>query len=602
VSSRPAARTRRTAPRGEPGEPGPGTVVVVSASVGGGHDGAAREFARRLREHGFDVRVHDFLTVLPGRVGPAMRTTYQVMASRVPWFYGMLYRTVRHHAWRWLVRTLLAPARRRMLRLIPPDVAAVVSVYPLASHTIGELRRRGRLDAPTITYLTDFSVHALWVAAGIDQHCALHLVSARQASRLGASGVLVGGPAVSPAFAPAGVAARRAARVELGLPPAGRLALLVAGSWGVGAVERAAVEIARTGIAAPVVVCGRNAELRERLGRRGLPLVLGWVEDMPTLLRAADVVVENAGGLTSLEAMASGVPVLTYRPFPGHGRTNAAAMAEAGVTAWVRRPDQLGPALVELLDGPRGRRQVAAGLALVGTDPTPMVLAAASRPVPVPLAVHRAVRTRAAVAGVALIVALGWNATAGARLAVQHGFHTVPRAREGVYLIVHPGDRTDLDPATVRRLGADHAAVAVDADYARRHGASVSALVAAGLAPVNAGPGPPYQTGIVGGRADIRRAASAVRKLTGRTPQLYLSGPDVDAVDVSMLSLAHEAIVLPDLRVNPDDGAYRLRPGMIVLIECDRVTDCRIGALLTALEEQARALPAGFDSLEELAR
>ncbi len=601
MSSRPAAGSGGIAPDGR--ESGAGTVIVVSASVGGGHDGAAYEFARRLREHGFDVQVHDFLTVLPGRVGAAMRAVYLVMASRLPWSYGILYRTVRQPGWRWIVRTLLAPAQRRMLRLMPPDVVAVVSVYPLASHLIGQLRRRGRLDAPAITYLTDFSVHALWVAAGIDLHCALHPVSARQAVRLGASDVRVGGPVVSPVFAPATPAARRAARAAFGLPPGGRLALLVAGSWGVGSVETTAVEIARTGIALPVVACGRNEELRDRLERRGVAHVHGWVEDMPGLLRAADVVVENAGGLTSLEAMASGVPVLTYRPFPGHGRTNAAAMAEAGVTTWVRRGEDLGPALAELLAGPRGRRQVAAGLAVVGTDPTPTVVAAAAGRVPVPLVeVHRALRTRSAVAGVALAVALGWNATAGARLAVQHGFHAVPRTRDGVYLVVHPGERTRLDAAAVRRLGADHAALAVDSAYARRHGDAVRALVGAGLAPVNAGSGPPYETGIVGGRADIRRAAAAVRKLTGRTPQLYLSGPDVDALDVSMLSLAHEAIAIPDLRIGPDDHTYRLRPGMIVLVECGGVSDCHLDALLDRLEQQAAALPARFGSIEELVR
>jgi hypothetical protein len=39
--------------------------------------------------------------------------------------------------------------------------------------------------------------------------------------------------------------------------------------------------------------------------------------------------------------------MLTYRPIPGHGKVNAATMAEAGVVTLVRR-DELGDALVEL--------------------------------------------------------------------------------------------------------------------------------------------------------------------------------------------------------------------------------------------------------------
>jgi processive 1,2-diacylglycerol beta-glucosyltransferase len=107
---------------------------------------------------------------------------------------------------------------------------------------------------------------------------------------------------------------------------------------------------------------------------------------MPTLIRAADVLVENAGGLTALEAMACGLPVLTYRPIPGHGRANAATMAEAGVVSLVRSRDDLGHALVELTDGVRGRRQRAAGLALFESDPAAVIaeVIKAVRPPPDP--------------------------------------------------------------------------------------------------------------------------------------------------------------------------------------------------------------------------
>ncbi len=76
---------------------------------------------------------------------------------------------------------------------------------------------------------------------------------------------------------------------------------------------------------------------------------------MPGLMHACDVLVQNAGGLTSLEALAGGLPVVSYRCIPGHGRTNAAALDEVGLAPWIREPDQLAPTLTELLHGPRGR-------------------------------------------------------------------------------------------------------------------------------------------------------------------------------------------------------------------------------------------------------
>jgi hypothetical protein len=53
-------------------------------------------------------------------------------------------------------------------------------------------------------------------------------------------------------------------------------------------------------------------------------------------------------------------------------------MAEAGVTTLARSRAELGPALVELLDGERGRRQRDAALALFGSDPAVVIAGVAT--------------------------------------------------------------------------------------------------------------------------------------------------------------------------------------------------------------------------------
>ncbi|PYC66099.1 UDP-N-acetylglucosamine--N-acetylglucosamine transferase, partial [Streptomyces tateyamensis] len=230
------------------------------------------------------------------------------------------------------------------------ETAAVVSTYPLASQALGRLRKNGVVQVPVATFLTDMSVHPLWVAEGVDLHLALHEVAAIQAAKHGATDVEICGPLVGPAFRPARSEAEVAReRTRFGLPLDRPVALITAGSWGVGEVELTAREIADAGVAVPVTVCGHNDVLRQKLEQAGIGVALGWVADMPALLRASSVVVQNAGGLTSLEAMASGIPVVSYRCLPGHGVTNAAALDEAGLAAWIRSERRLGKALVEAL-------------------------------------------------------------------------------------------------------------------------------------------------------------------------------------------------------------------------------------------------------------
>jgi UDP-N-acetylglucosamine:LPS N-acetylglucosamine transferase len=79
---------------------------------------------------------------------------------------------------------------------------------------------------------------------------------------------------------------------------------------------------------------------------------LGWRDDVPELMAAADVLVHNAGGLSVTEALVVGLPTLTYLPIPGHGRANAAVLERAGVAAWPRDPQQLHEAIERLHSAP----------------------------------------------------------------------------------------------------------------------------------------------------------------------------------------------------------------------------------------------------------
>ena len=334
----------------------PRRVAVISASFGAGHDGAARELVREFSAAGYTVTYHDFLDLVWGPLGRTVRRTYENQLKVAPGSWGWLLGCLTRHGWvnAGIGGFSARAGLRRMRAVLGPDPVAVVSTHPMASQVLGLLRRRGELTAPTFTFLTDMSVHPIWVAPDIDLHLALHEVAAEQARALGAARVQVVRPAVDPSFAqPAGPAERVAARTRYGLPTDGPIALVVAGSWGVGEVAHTAAEITASGLATAVTLCGRNEEMRARIAEAGSGIALGWVTEMPALIRAADVVVQNAGGLTSLEAMNAGVPVISYRCLPGHGTTNAIALDQARLAPWITDPAGLPAALRQALtEGP----------------------------------------------------------------------------------------------------------------------------------------------------------------------------------------------------------------------------------------------------------
>lgn len=333
-----------------------GRVVVVSAGIGAGHDGIARELAVRLGERGFDIEMVDFLELLPGALGSAARSTYAWQLSKAPMTWDVMYSALERH--RLLNRAAIQVAqlaRSRMAGLVDDRTVAVVSTYPMASQVLGSLRRRGLLKVPVATFLCDMSVHPLWVAEGVDAHLAMHKIPADQARGSGATGVTIAMPAVASRFVPARSAEDRAtARARFGLPPERPVALVLAGSWGVGQVVQTAVEVGGSGVCDPVVVCGHNSTLRRQIDDVARVVGLGWVQDMPGLLSAADVVVHNAGGLSCMEALAAGVPVVGYRPLSGHGRTNLAALADSGIVVLADSVARLHEVLADAVHGRLG--------------------------------------------------------------------------------------------------------------------------------------------------------------------------------------------------------------------------------------------------------
>jgi UDP-N-acetylglucosamine:LPS N-acetylglucosamine transferase len=362
-------------------------IVIVSARVGAGHDGAARELARRLQQRGCKVDRYDFLDMLPARLGQLMCDGYHRQLQFAPRSWDWLLAALDRKPLARLARKLSTLAGPKLMTALEPHTDLVVSTYPAAGHTLAGLKRQGLLTAPFVVYLTDPSTHRLCVTSDADVHIAPNHTAAEQARRLGAREVVVAPQAVAPEFRPpSSNAEHNRARETFGLPIGAPLALILAGSWGVGQVEQTTRDVAASGLAHPVVVCGRNESLRRRLTRAGIGDVYGWVDDMPRLMRACDVVVQNAGGLTSSEALASGRPVITYRCLPGHGRANARVLDAAGLVRWVREPDELADALSEALA--TSANPGTPGLGSSGLDDPALLmerLAAGATELPVPL-------------------------------------------------------------------------------------------------------------------------------------------------------------------------------------------------------------------------
>jgi UDP-N-acetylglucosamine:LPS N-acetylglucosamine transferase len=344
----------------EPGN-GAGRILIVTAAMGGGHLEVSREVARRLDARGYHVEIADLTEFMPAPAGCWLRGVYPWLVNRAPWLYDLVYRHF------FLARQaaggrvgipvhLALPGLRRHVAQFQPDVA--VSTYHLASLALARLRAQGQLSCPAVTFITTFSVHELWLHPSTDAYLCISDEAAKQVRHRSADArVEVCGPVVRAGFGDHPAARRATVRRELGIAGSQHAALIVGGSLGLGTVREAVAAIARWPGWVPVVVCGRNEVLRDELAAIPGAVTLGWVSDMAGLMAASDVLIENAGGLTSKEALRVGLPVVTFRPITGHGRHDASELAALGLTELVDDEPALREAVSRLTGNPSLRAE-----------------------------------------------------------------------------------------------------------------------------------------------------------------------------------------------------------------------------------------------------
>ncbi|MDE3130456.1 MAG: glycosyltransferase, partial [Acidobacteriota bacterium] len=459
-------------------------VLVLTAPVGDGHLAAANALAEEIRELDGDVEVtvHDALRSL----GPVsrwfLRDVYRWQLRAAPWLFGALFAALRRSSLlRWVVGGVLSRAgSRRLLRVLRRYPAGVVvSTWPPATMVLGRLRLRGKVRVPVCATVTDFAGLELWTGPGVDLHLVMDERLVARVERLAGRGsARAVAPLVSARFRRPRPAAE--ARRALALPEGATVVVVSGGGWGVGDLAggvRAALTLEDSFV---VCLAGRESDTRMRLedefADEPRVRVLGFSDAMFDLLAAADVLVHSTGGVTCLEALASGCPIVAYGAPPGHTPLLAREMAALGLVTHVRCASELTAAL-------RGACRAAATVPVRGVSAGRLVLAVTPRVVPrLRTRVAHALVTAAAVT-VVLFVLLASDTTypvVAEALALPEST-SLSAARDSVALIIRGTSSDLLAFGSLARRDRLHASVAVSGPLS---GGDVAALRADGLDPI----------------------------------------------------------------------------------------------------------------------
>jgi len=356
-------------------------ILILSVSAGTGHVRAAEALEKAFRqEPGVqEVRCVDALKYTNQLFRDFYSKLYTQMVEKAPallgWWYKKSDEPWRTDRMRLMLDRLNTAPLVAFIKKFNPDVTVCTHFLPaeLISYLISEEKLQARLSI----VVTDLDFHAMWLSLVFHRYFVALDETKVHLTKLGlpADRITVSGIPIDALFGEQRDVPRL--RNELGLAGEGPVILVSAGALGVSPAEvvlEALLELEKP--VRIVMVAGRSEELKARLeeaaarARPGTTVkVIGYTSEMHLWMAAADLFIGKPGGLTTSEAMASGLPMVIVAPIPGQEERNSDHLLEKGIAIKCNEFTTLAYKVGALLDDPeRLARMKAAALRYARPD------------------------------------------------------------------------------------------------------------------------------------------------------------------------------------------------------------------------------------------
>ncbi len=318
-------------------------VLILSVAVGAGHMRTAEALKKAAGSlyPGAEVRILDTFRYASPFLGKVVLGAYMEMLKKSPLLYGFLYHQAEHgqnlsgkgkNGFSHILNIIAAPRLVEYINDFKPEIIVCTHAFPLG--IVSHLKKKGVFRGPVFAIITDYDVHSFYIFPEVDtyiigsedliQQCLDFGIEPR---RVHATGI----PIHTEFFVKYD---KKQLREQMGLAVDLPVILLMGGGLGMGPLDTL-LEILGSGKYQLLCVAGANAALQEKLEKlaQGMSCtvkIYGFVDNIPQLMAASDLMVGKAGGLACAEAMALGLPMFIVDPLPGQEERNTEFMTAAG--------------------------------------------------------------------------------------------------------------------------------------------------------------------------------------------------------------------------------------------------------------------------------
>ncbi len=311
-------------------------ILILTCSTGEGHNSAASALHEYFQAKGIESSVVDTLSLVNTAVSKTASDVY-LFSTRTKMFQllynaGEAVRTIHAKSPVYLANKLYCGKLLDYINQHGFDTVICVHLFPAEALTA--LKNAGKLKAVTLFVMTDYTCIPFMEETRLDHYVVPHEHLIEECASKGIPREKLhplGIPVRQCFYSRSSKAqARNACKRLFGSAVNSEVPwlLVMSGSMGFGNVEALIREIVKEPRAKAIfIVCGTNKRLENDLckdfGSNENISVIGFTDQIATLMDACDVVFTKPGGLTSTEAAAKNLPIIHTEPIPGCETHNA---------------------------------------------------------------------------------------------------------------------------------------------------------------------------------------------------------------------------------------------------------------------------------------
>ena len=333
-------------------------ILVMSVRAGYGHHSTGKAIIEYLQNAGHRCEMLDIFDYINPLLGNSIQDGYLLSTKYLSQYYGRIYGKLTEkdepynkHSITAILSNAVSKRLRQYVYEFEPD--AIIGTHSYAGVVTTILKKQKVCTCMTYGIVTDFTVHPFWESTELDYYVIPDELLGYQMQKKGID---------KRTLLPIGIPRRQQfskkndtheARQKLGIADKQTI-LIMMGSMGYGNVSQSLEVLDEFDADFQVLcVCGSNEKLRSMLDQKTYSKeihIYGFVNNVDVMMDASDIIISKPGGLTTSEAFAKGLPMITMNPLPGQEDRNTDFLVNCGAVIAVNDRFHLNEALNQIFN------------------------------------------------------------------------------------------------------------------------------------------------------------------------------------------------------------------------------------------------------------